>query len=262
MLNDRPGLRQAPSRWRRVVENGTPPGRRCARLADVLPTKMPTCRAPVFTNACSAGVRRCGRADSTLPETRSLVAPLQRDAFLQPVWPHWLHRLGFAARRIDLDVGQLAGRGVSPRSPCALCWSCWLRCVLGASTVKRNRGVWSAGRADFWLGYAWRRGCSSSAHGARGEAPPLRSIEPEAYSDQPAGIRYGSLIYHASLSERDGLGFQHLRQQGECGRRPHPVILRPGLTVSTLDPNYKFTLRTNIDHLEYDVSPSENRTDA
>ena len=37
------------------------------------------------------------------------------------------------------------------------------------------------------------------AHGARGESPPLRSIEPEAYSDQPAGIRYGSLLYHASL---------------------------------------------------------------
>ena len=37
--------------------------------------------------------------------------------------------------------------------------SCWLRRVSGGSTVKKDRGEWSAGRADFSLEYALRLGC-------------------------------------------------------------------------------------------------------
>jgi hypothetical protein len=40
------------------------------------------------------------------------------------------------------------------------------------------------------------------------------------------------------------------------------LFIRPGLTVSTLDPNYKFTFRTSIQHLDYEVSPADSRTDA
>ena len=39
------------------------------------------------------------------------------------------------------------------------------------------------------------------------------------------------------------------------------LVLRPGLTVSTVDPNYKFTFRANLQQLEYEVSPSDNRLD-
>jgi hypothetical protein len=34
------------------------------------------------------------------------------------------------------------------------------------------------------------------------------------------------------------------------------------LIVSTLDPNYKFTLRTVVEHLDYEVSPADNRLNA
>jgi len=99
------------------------------------------------------------------------------------------------------------------------------------------------------------------AHGARGESPPLRSIEPEAYSDQPAGIRYGSLLYHASLVS--GMVWDsNIFASKENVVADRIFYFRPGLTVSTLDPNYKFTLRTTLDHLDHEVSPSESRTDA
>ena len=118
--------------------------------------------------------------------------------------------------------------------------------------------VGGAGR--FLAGVCLATGLLAAAHEARGEAPPLRSIEPEAYSDQPAGIRYGSLLYHASL--RSGMAWD----SNIFSTKAHVVadrivILRPGLTVSTLDPNYKFTFRANLQQLEYDVSPSDNRLD-
>ncbi len=96
---------------------------------------------------------------------------------------------------------------------------------------------------------------------ARADSPPLKSVEPEVYTDQPAGIKYGPLIYHASLftgtvwdsnifSSRDNVVADRI------------LVIRPGLTVSTIDPNYKFTLRTSMEHLDYDKSDSESRTDA
>ena len=100
-----------------------------------------------------------------------------------------------------------------------------------------------------------------AAHGARGEAPPLRSIEPEAYSDQPAGIRYGSLLYHASLLS--GMAWDSNIFSSKTNVVADRIFfIRPGLTVSTLDPNYKFTFRTSIQHLDYEVSPADSRTDA
>jgi hypothetical protein len=116
------------------------------------------------------------------------------------------------------------------------------------------------GTGRFLAGVCLATGLLAAAHEAYGEAPPLRSIEPEAYSDQPAGIRYGSLLYHASL--RSGMAWD----SNIFSTKAHVVadrivILRPGLTVSTVDPNYKFTFRANMQQLEYDVSPSDNRLD-
>ena len=58
--------------------------------------------------------------------------------------------------------------------------------------------VGGAGR--FLIRVCLATGLLAAAHQARGEGPPLRSIAPDAYSDQPAGIRYGSLLYNASLT--------------------------------------------------------------
>ena len=98
-------------------------------------------------------------------------------------------------------------------------------------------------------------------HGARGEAPPLRSIEPDAYLDQPAGIRYGALLYHASLMS--GMAWDSNIFSSKANVVADRIlVLRPGLTVSTLDPNYKFTFRASILQVDYEVSPADSRTDA
>ena len=39
-----------------------------------------------------------------------------------------------------------------------------------------------------------------SAPGARAESPPLSSVQPDNFSDAPAGIKYGNLLYHASVA--------------------------------------------------------------
>jgi hypothetical protein len=104
-------------------------------------------------------------------------------------------------------------------------------------------------------------GLFSTVQVAHAENPPIKSIEPDLFPDQPAGIRHGLLLYHASLqtgfvwdsnifSNRDNIIADRI------------LLLRPGITVTTLDPNYKFTLRASMEHLDYEVSPSENRTDA
>ena len=118
--------------------------------------------------------------------------------------------------------------------------------------------VGGAGR--FLIRVCLATGLLAAAHQARGEAPPLRSIAPDAYSDQPAGIRYGSLLYNASLTS--GLAWD----TNIFSSKAHVVgdrilVLRPGLTISTLDPNYKFTFRSNLQQLDYEVSPSDNRMD-
>gem|GEM_PF-5496815 len=96
---------------------------------------------------------------------------------------------------------------------------------------------------------------------AHAESPPLKSIEPEIHPDQPAGIRYGGLLYHASLYSAM-VWDSNIFSSRENVVADRIQVLRPGLTVSTLDPNYKFTFRSSLDHLEYDISPAENRTDA
>jgi hypothetical protein len=103
-------------------------------------------------------------------------------------------------------------------------------------------------------------GLLTAAREVHAEAPPLRIIEPEVYSDQPAGIKYGPLLYHASLMT--GMAWD----SNIFSTKLHVVadrilVVRPGLTVSTLDPNYKFTFRANFQQLEYEVSPSDNRLD-
>jgi hypothetical protein len=100
-----------------------------------------------------------------------------------------------------------------------------------------------------------------AAKGARGESPPLRSVDLDTYSDQPAGIKYGLLLYHASLVSGT-VWDSNIFSSKENVVADRILFIRPGLTVSTLDPNYKFTLRASLDHLEYEVSPSDSRTGA
>ena len=119
--------------------------------------------------------------------------------------------------------------------------------------------VGGAGR--LLAGVCLATGMLVAAYGARGETPPLRSIDPETYSDQPAGIKYGSLLYHASLVSGTVWDSNIFSSKGNVVA-DRILVVRPGLTVSTLDPNYKFTLRTSLDHLDYEVSPAESRTDA
>jgi hypothetical protein len=96
---------------------------------------------------------------------------------------------------------------------------------------------------------------------ARGEAPPLRPIDPLAYPDQPAGMKYGPLVYNASLMS--GMVWDsNIFSSKEHIIADRIQFVRPGLTVTTLDPNYRFVLRAGLDHLAYDLSPSEDRTDA
>jgi hypothetical protein len=100
-----------------------------------------------------------------------------------------------------------------------------------------------------------------AAQTARGEGPPLRTIDLQAFPDQPAGVKYGALVYNASLMS--GMVWDsNIFSSKEHIIADRIQFVRPGLTVSTLDPNYKFVLRTSLDHLDYDLSPSENRTDA
>ena len=118
--------------------------------------------------------------------------------------------------------------------------------------------VGGAGRFLFAICLA--TGLLAAAHEVRGEAPPLRSIAPEAYSDQPAGIRYGSLIYNATLTS--GVAWDsNIFSTNANVAADRILILRPGLTVSTVDPNYKFTFRAHLQQLEHDISRSDDRLD-
>lgn len=101
-----------------------------------------------------------------------------------------------------------------------------------------------------------------AAQAARAESPPLKSIEPDAFPDQPAGIRYGSLLYHGSLFTGNVWDSNIFSANKANVLADRIQYIRPGLSVSTLDPNYKFTLRTSVEQLFYDQSISENRTDA
>ncbi len=89
----------------------------------------------------------------------------------------------------------------------------------------------------------------------------MRSIEAESFPDQPAGLKYGSLLFHSSLATGT-VWDSNIFSSKDNIIADRILYVRPGLSVSTLDPNYKFTLRTSVDHLDYEVSPAENRTDA
>jgi hypothetical protein len=79
--------------------------------------------------------------------------------------------------------------------------------------------------------------------------PPLSSIDPKTFLDQPAGIRYGGLLYQATLKS----GFiwdsnVFLNRQNALSDRI--AYLSPGLAISTIDPNYRFRFLVDADHLE------------
>lgn len=109
-------------------------------------------------------------------------------------------------------------------------------------------------------GFLLATGLIVSPQVARGDSPPLKTIEPDAYTDQPAGVKYGGLLYHASLMTG------HIWDSNIFSSKQNIVAdrilyVRPGITVSTLDPNYNFVFRTSFDVLEYERSPAEDRAD-
>jgi len=96
---------------------------------------------------------------------------------------------------------------------------------------------------------------------ARGEAPPLSSVQADNYPDAPAGIRYGNLLYHASVES--GVAWDtNIFSSKDNVVADRITFIRPGLTISTLDPNYKFSFRASLDQLEYERTDTESRTDA
>lgn len=118
------------------------------------------------------------------------------------------------------------------------------------------------GAGRYLAGMLLSTGLLVAAQSARGESPlPLRSIEADAFLDRPEGVKYGSLLFHSYLLSG------HIWDSNIFLSKDHIIadrilFVRPGLSVSTLDPNYRFTIRSSLHHLEYDVSPSESRTDA
>jgi hypothetical protein len=117
------------------------------------------------------------------------------------------------------------------------------------------------GGAGRLLAGVFLAGLVVAAQVARGDAPPLASVDVDAYPDRPAGLRYGSLLYHASLVSGT-VWDSNIFSSKENVVADRIFYVRPGLTVSTLDPNYRFTLRTAVESLDYDISPAESRTDA
>ena len=103
-------------------------------------------------------------------------------------------------------------------------------------------------------------GAFASTPAVHAESPPLKSVEPDAYPDRPAGVKYGGLLYQASLLTGH-VWDSNIFSSKENVVADRILYVRPGLTVSTLDPNYKFTLRTSIDYFEYERAPEEGRTD-
>jgi len=103
-------------------------------------------------------------------------------------------------------------------------------------------------------------GVVASVPAVRADSPPLKSTVPESYEDQPAGVKYGRLLYHASLLSGQ-IWDSNIFSSKENVIADRILFVRPGLTVSTLDPNYKLTFRTSLDYLEYERAPEEGRTD-
>ena len=96
---------------------------------------------------------------------------------------------------------------------------------------------------------------------ARAEQPPLGSIQPDAYKDAPAGIKWGGLLYQASVAT--GVAWDsNIFSSRENVVADRIEFIRPGLTISTLDPNYKFTFQASLDQLIYERETEESRTDA
>jgi hypothetical protein len=94
---------------------------------------------------------------------------------------------------------------------------------------------------------------------AAAESPPLRSIVPEAYLDAPAGIKAGGLLFHSAVAS--GIIYDSNVFASDIATADRVTLLRPSLSVRTLDPNYKFTFRSFLENLEYDKLSSESRTD-
>ena len=95
---------------------------------------------------------------------------------------------------------------------------------------------------------------------AHADSPPLKFINPETFADKPAGIRHGDLLYHAYIAVGT-IYDSNVFSAPSDAVSDRVLFLRPGLSVSTLDPNYKFDFRATLDHLEYERFVDESRTD-
>jgi hypothetical protein len=95
---------------------------------------------------------------------------------------------------------------------------------------------------------------------AHAESPPLKSIVPDAFLDTPVGIKAGGLVFHSSVATAVIYDSNVFSTHADAAT-DRITLLRPSLSVSTLDPNYKFTFRSFLEHLDYDNLSTENRTD-
>ncbi len=95
---------------------------------------------------------------------------------------------------------------------------------------------------------------------AHADSPPLKSVGVEAFTDAPAGIKAGGLLFNSSLAGGTIYDSNVFSTHTDVAS-DRIVFVRPGLTVTTLDPNRKFTFRAMLENLEYERNPSEDRTD-
>src|SRR5262245_19302725 len=104
-------------------------------------------------------------------------------------------------------------------------------------------------------------GLFAAAPNVYAQSPPLGSIPPEAFTNQPAGIRSGDLLFHGYVTT--GTAYDsNIFSTHDNATSDRILFVRPGLVVSTLDPNYRFTLRGYLEDIEYEKTTSENRLNA
>lgn len=117
-------------------------------------------------------------------------------------------------------------------------------------------GVSAAARLS---GYLLAACLAAAPASLRAENPPLASVPADSFADKPAGIRWGGLLYNATITTGAAWDSNIFFSRNNVVS-DRIVYIKPGLTVSTLDPNYKFTFRAQADHFEYDNTPAESRT--
>lgn len=104
-------------------------------------------------------------------------------------------------------------------------------------------------------------GLVGSAPFAAADPLPLTPIAPDVGLEPSLGIRYGGLIYRPTIATGI-INDSNILYSNTNAARDWVFFVRPGLSIATTDPNYRFVLRTDIEHLEYRESDADSRTNA